>query len=82
MYFLLFFSRADEFARLKELEDEQEMLNSSLLHLTTHFAQVQFRLKQIVSAPDEHKEVCKGGDSQKVMDSNSPHFVIFIFIRW
>jgi hypothetical protein len=39
------------------LEKEQEQLNSSLLALTTHFAQVQFRLKQIVNAEDEQKEV-------------------------
>lgn len=43
--------------RLDKLEEEQEQLNSSLFALTTHFAQVQFRLKQIVDAPTEHKEV-------------------------
>ncbi|XP_015599015.1 RUN domain-containing protein 1 [Cephus cinctus] len=42
--------------RLKVLEEEQEMLNSSLIALTTHFAQVQFRLRQIVDAPAEEKE--------------------------
>ena len=42
---------------MRELEEEQEQLNSSLLALTTHFAQVQFRLKQIVNAPDETREV-------------------------
>lgn len=42
--------------KLKNLEQEQEMLNTSLLALTTHFAQVQFRLKQIVNAPSNHKE--------------------------
>ncbi|XP_072045047.1 RUN domain-containing protein 1-like isoform X2 [Amphiura filiformis] len=42
--------------QLKHLEEEQEQLNSSLLGLTTHFAQVQFRLKQIVNAPIEDKE--------------------------
>lgn len=45
-----------ESERLKNLEEEQEQLNSSLFALTTHFAQVQFRLKQIVDAPTEHKE--------------------------
>lgn len=45
-----------ESERLKTLEEEQEQLNSSLFALTTHFAQVQFRLKQIVDAPAEHKE--------------------------
>ena len=29
----------------------------SLLSLTTHFAQVQFRLRQIVNAPNDEKEV-------------------------
>lgn len=41
---------------MKRLQDEQEQLNSSLLALTSHFAQVQFRLKQIVTAEDEDKE--------------------------
>ncbi|XP_064634004.1 RUN domain-containing protein 1-like isoform X2 [Lineus longissimus] len=45
-----------EDAQLKKLEEEQEQLNSSLLALTTHFAQVQFRLKQIVAAPNDTKE--------------------------
>ncbi|KAB7493977.1 RUN domain-containing protein 1 [Armadillidium nasatum] len=40
--------------RLKELEEEQEHLNNSLLALTSHFA--QFRLKQIVNASPEEKE--------------------------
>ena len=44
--------------QLMTMEEEQEQLNSSLLALTTHFAQVQFRLKQIVSAPTEEREVC------------------------
>jgi hypothetical protein len=43
--------------RLERLEAEQEQLNSSLLALTTHFAQVQFRLKQIVGAEPGVKEV-------------------------
>ncbi|KAL8618751.1 hypothetical protein ACOMHN_015161 [Nucella lapillus] len=42
--------------RLQHLEEEQEQLNSSLLALTTHFAQVQFRLKQIVSAEPTVRE--------------------------
>ncbi|XP_022094161.1 RUN domain-containing protein 1-like isoform X2 [Acanthaster planci] len=42
--------------QLQHLEEEQEQLNSSLLALTTHFAQVQFRLKQIVNAPIDEKE--------------------------
>jgi len=46
-----------EMERLRGLEEEQEQLNSSLFALTTHFAQVQFRLKQIVDAPADEKEV-------------------------
>ncbi|XP_037112055.1 RUN domain-containing protein 1 isoform X2 [Syngnathus acus] len=47
----------DEMAgRLRKLEEEQELLNSSLLALTSHFAQVQFRLKQIVHAQSDEKE--------------------------
>lgn len=38
------------------LEQEQEQLNASLMALTTHFGQVQFRLKQIVAAPPDDKE--------------------------
>jgi len=43
-------------SRLAELEEEQEQLNSSLIALTSHFAQVQLRLKQIVDASPEDKE--------------------------
>ncbi|CAL1587258.1 unnamed protein product [Knipowitschia caucasica] len=42
--------------KMRKLEEEQELLNSSLLALTSHFAQVQFRLKQIVHAQSEEKE--------------------------
>jgi PREDICTED: hypothetical protein len=46
--------------KLKILEEEQEHLNSSLIALTSHFAQVQLRLKQIVeSSPDEREELLK-----------------------
>ncbi|KAF4526334.1 hypothetical protein B566_EDAN012261 [Ephemera danica] len=38
------------------MEEQQELLNSSLIALTTHFAQVQFRLRQIVDAPPDEKE--------------------------
>ncbi|GFS07305.1 RUN domain-containing protein 1 [Elysia marginata] len=49
-------SRVNDADELRRLEEEQEQLNSSLLALTTHFAQVQFRLKQIVSAEPDDKE--------------------------
>lgn len=45
-----------EFERMRHLEEEQEQLNTSLVALTTHFAQVQFRLRQIVNASQEEKE--------------------------
>ncbi|KAF2356211.1 hypothetical protein FHG87_013035 [Trinorchestia longiramus] len=52
-------SRAEP-GRLKELEEEQEQLNTSLMSLTSHFAQVQFRLKQIINAePDEKERLLK-----------------------
>lgn len=38
------------------MRDDQEELTSALLALTTHFAQVQFRVQQIVVAPEEEKE--------------------------
>lgn len=43
-------------SRLQQMEEEQEQLNNSLIALTSHFAQVQLRLKQIVSAENEEKE--------------------------
>ncbi|KAF5293819.1 hypothetical protein FQA39_LY03304 [Lamprigera yunnana] len=44
------------FEEKEHLEDEQEMLNSAVIALTTHFAQVQFRLRQIVDAPKSDKQ--------------------------
>lgn len=46
----------NETSRLLVLEQEQEQLSSSLMALTTHFAKVQFRLKQVVAAPSDEKE--------------------------
>ncbi|XP_059616851.1 RUN domain-containing protein 1 [Phlebotomus argentipes] len=46
-----------DFNRIRSLEEEQEMLTSSLLALTSHFAQVQFRLKQIVKAAPEERDM-------------------------
>lgn len=45
----------DEHAYFKNLENDQELLASSLQALTSHFAQVQFRLRQIVNAPQEER---------------------------
>lgn len=44
-----------ESSRIRALEEEQESLLSSLMALTTHFAQVQFRLHQIVEAPETER---------------------------
>lgn len=54
---LNFFRFAIESDRLRELEEQQELLNSSLIALTSHFAQVQFRLRQIIDAPAQDKEI-------------------------
>lgn len=43
--------------RIKNLEDEQEILSNSLQALTSHFAQVQFRLRQIVEAPPDERDL-------------------------
>lgn len=47
---------AEMATRLRRLEEEHEQLHSSLLALTSHFAQVQFRLKQIVRGPSEEQD--------------------------
>lgn len=39
-----------------KLKEEHIQLNNSLLALTSHFAQVQFRLKQIIQGPKESHE--------------------------
>ncbi|VDN29970.1 unnamed protein product [Cylicostephanus goldi] len=47
---------ANDALRVQQLEEEQERLNNSLFSLSSHFAQVQFRLKQIAEANAEDKE--------------------------
>ena len=42
--------------KVKQMEEEQEELNSSLMALTSHYAKVQLRLQQIVAAPGESRE--------------------------
>lgn len=42
--------------QIKQLESEQEILTTSLQALTSHFAQVQFRLRQIVDAPGDKRD--------------------------
>lgn len=46
---------------IRAMEEEQEMLTSSLMSLTSHFAQVQLRLRQIMEAPvEERDQLLKG----------------------
>uniref|UniRef100_A0A182K6L3 RUN domain-containing protein n=1 Tax=Anopheles christyi TaxID=43041 RepID=A0A182K6L3_9DIPT len=47
---------AIERERLKSLEDEHEILSSNLIALTSHFAQVQLRLRQIVESPPQERD--------------------------
>lgn len=61
-FYLAIFSSNEESVRLQQLEEEQEQLNAALLALTTHFAQVQFRLQQICKAPLDEKEVSWSGE--------------------
>ncbi|XP_058460559.1 RUN domain-containing protein 1 [Malaya genurostris] len=49
-------SGALECDRLRSLEDEHETLSSNLMALTSHFAQVQLRLRQIVDAPQQERD--------------------------
>ncbi|PAV70500.1 hypothetical protein WR25_19393 [Diploscapter pachys] len=42
--------------RIQELEEEQERLNNSLFSLSSHFAQIQFRLKQVSEAEGPEKD--------------------------
>ena len=48
-------AESDENTYFKNLENEQELLSTSLQALTSHFAQVQFRLRQIITAPQEQR---------------------------
>lgn len=60
--------------RLRKLQEEQDLLNSSLLALTSHFAQVQFRLKQIVHAQSDEKERMLA-DLEEFAFKGCPHVV-------
>ena len=42
--------------KVKQMEEEQEELSSSLMALTSHYAKVQLRLQQIVAAPASGRE--------------------------
>jgi len=47
---------AEEDDLTRKLQEEHTQLNNSLLALTSHFAQVQFRLKQIIQGPRDDQE--------------------------
>lgn len=49
-------SQIIESVRVKELEEEQQRLNESLIALSTHFARIQFRIQQISQAPGEKRD--------------------------
>lgn len=42
---------------VRKIREEHEHLTSALLALTSHFAQVQFRIQQISQAPEKDKDV-------------------------
>lgn len=42
--------------RLHALEEEQEILSSSVFSLTSHLAQIEFRLRQIINTPPEKRD--------------------------
>lgn len=45
-----------DMSKIQALEEEQENLLSSLMALTTHFAQVQLRLHQVIEAPEKERD--------------------------
>lgn len=47
----------DEIDEKRILIEEHERLSSSLAALTRHFAHVQLRLQQVISAPAEDRQV-------------------------
>ncbi|XP_008468149.1 RUN domain-containing protein 1 [Diaphorina citri] len=49
-------NETDFLAKYKQMEAQQEMLNRSLISLSSHFAQVQLRLKQIINSPKQEQE--------------------------
>ena len=49
-------SRSELFAQVRKMEEEQEEMGNSLMALTSHYAKVQLRLQQVVSAPVDSRE--------------------------
>ena len=48
--------RTNKFAQVRKMEEEQEEMGNSLMALTSHYAKVQLRLQQVVSAPVDSRE--------------------------
>lgn len=48
---------SSEMSKIRAMEEEHETLLSSLMALTTHFAQVQLRLHQVIEAPEKERDV-------------------------
>ena len=48
--------RNNKFAQVRKMEEEQEEMGNSLMALTSHYAKVQLRLQQVVSAPVDSRE--------------------------
>ncbi|XP_039961198.1 RUN domain-containing protein 1 [Bactrocera tryoni] len=46
----------NDLGRLRSMEEEQELLTTSLMALTSHFAHVQLRVRQIVEAPSHERD--------------------------
>ncbi|XP_050427009.1 RUN domain-containing protein 1 [Adelges cooleyi] len=46
----------DENDRVGYLEEQYDILHSSVIALTSHFSQVQLRIHQVIEAPDEEKK--------------------------
>lgn len=49
-------SDTNDLGRLRNMEEEQELLTTSLMALTSHFAHVQLRVRQIVEAPSHERD--------------------------
>lgn len=49
-------SDTNDLGRLRSMEEEQELLTTSLMALTSHFAHVQLRVRQIVEAPSHERD--------------------------
>ena len=49
-------TRSEPIPQVRKMEEEQEEMGNSLMALTSHYAKVQLRLQQVVSAPVDSRE--------------------------